>query len=370
MFKSNNSVGLNFIESLHTTVRSLEICSNILRTIGKEQLPQEILKRQIIKWSSDLEFGSDEYRNQKGRLTINQKPTTAFSHYLDFLNSVDLITKLNYSYRNTRYGLILCAIINNKCEFTFQLSKEEKLFYLLFLFRADSDGLLTALDLIYEQTVSQKNVLDRFKDAFINRLQTKLNIADNFGRIELSEKLRSISVKWKNINKYSEHIIPPRLGWLSSLDIVNIEKSSSTTLYKITPSGFNFLQSLPLINGLIRDIDHVWYKNNSVGVFNHILSDTNSMNWNMLNDTHKNNVFSEAIGSAFNMFGKDGAMRMSLNVTFLYLVIYIKKYHNVLIEFSDVEKILDKSFEADNYVYSLHNAARETESYISIKISK
>ncbi|MGD1006515.1 MAG: hypothetical protein ABR980_04695, partial [Ignavibacteriaceae bacterium] len=186
----NTVDGLSFIESLHTTVRSLEICSEIIRVIGKDQTPREILQKQIFNWSNKIENIYAGYKNLKGKLTKDQKPTTAFIHYVDFLNNINLISKLNDNYRNTKYGMLLNYLNKEKDEMTFRLTKEEKLFYLLILFKIDSDGLLTALNLIIEPLPSQKKILEKFYNVFTNRLETKLKYSNNFGKIEIEEKLR------------------------------------------------------------------------------------------------------------------------------------------------------------------------------------
>lgn len=370
MVNKNVVDGLSFIESLHTTVRSLEICSEIIRVIGKDQIPREILQKQILNWSNKIEINYAEYKNHKGILTKNQKPTTAFIHYIDFLNNINLITRLNDNYRNTKLGVFLNFLIKDKSEMFFRLTNEEKLFYLLFLFRIDSDGLLTALNLIIEPLTSQKKILEMFYNLFSNRLETKLKYSNDFGKVELAEKLISISVKWNNIQKYSEHIIPPRLEWLSSLELINIERNTTGTLYNISEKGREFYQQLPLIENQIKDINMFWYYNHSVSAFSNIIWDTELVPWNKLSESNKKQLFSIVLYNAFDILGKDGAMRMSLDVTFLFIILDLIKNYKTVIEFVEIEKMLSPAFTTEKFMFSLHKAARETESYISIKIVK
>jgi len=365
----NTVDGLSFIESLHTTVRSLEICSEIIRVIGKDQTPREILQKQIFNWSNKIENIYAGYRNLKGKLTKDQKPTTAFIHYVDFLNNINLISKLNDNYRNTKYGMLLNYLNKEKDEMTFRLTKEEKLFYLLILFKIDSDGLLTALNLIIEPLPSQKKILEKFYNVFTNRLETKLKYSNNFGKIEIEEKLRNISVNWNNIQKYSEHIIPPRLEWLSSLELINIKRNSSETGYSVTEKGREFYRQIPILENQVNDLNTFWYNNHAITTFSNIIWDTDLVAWNKFHDSNKDNYFKIVLYKAVDIYGKDGAMRMSLNITFLFIILELIKNYKIIIEFVEIEKMLSPIFITEKFIFSLHKAARETESYISIKIA-
>lgn len=365
----NTVDGLSFIESLHTTVRSLEICSEIIRVIGKDQTPREILQKQIFNWSNKIENIYAGYRNLKGKLTKDQKPTTAFIHYVDFLNNINLISKLNDNYRNTKYGMLLNYLNKEKDEMTFRLTKEEKLFYLLILFKIDSDGLLTALNLIIEPLPSQKKILEKFYNVFTNRLETKLKYSNNFGKIEIEEKLRNISVNWNNIQKYSEHIIPPRLEWLSSLELINIKRNSSETGYSVTEKGREFYRQIPILENQVNDLNTFWYNNHAITTFSNIIWDTDLVAWNKFHDSNKDNYFKIVLYKAVDIYGKDGAMRMSLNITLLFIILELIKNYKIIIEFVEIEKMLSPIFITEKFIFSLHKAARETESYISIKIA-
>lgn len=360
--------GLNFIESLHTTTRSLEICSEIIRAIGNDQIPFEILEKQLIKWSNEIELSYEEYKNQKGILTKNNRPTTAFIHYIDFLNSINLITRVNDNCRSTKHGLLLNLILKEKNEMSYRLTNLEILFYLLFLFRIDSDGLLTTLELTMDSFSSQKKILEKFQNVFTARLETKYKYSNDFEKIKIAEKLRNMSIKWTNIQKYSEHIIPPRLEWLSSLKLINIKRHGNATIYSVSEKGVDFYLNLPIMENLTRDINVFWYNNNAVAAFSNIIGEIKLENWNKLEDSIKTKLFSIVLLKAFDLFGKDGAMRMSLDISILFIILELVKNYSTIIEVEEVEKMISPAFTVGKYIFSLHKAARETESYISIKI--
>jgi predicted transcriptional regulator len=200
-------------------------------------------------------------------------------------------------------------------------------------------------------------------------LETKLKYSNNFGKIEIEEKLRNISVNWNNIQKYSEHIIPPRLEWLSSLELINIKRNSSETGYSVTEKGREFYRQIPILENQVNDLNTFWYNNHAITTFSNIIWDTDLVAWNKFHDSNKDNYFKIVLYKAVDIYGKDGAMRMSLNITFLFIILELIKNYKIIIEFVEIEKMLSPIFITEKFIFSLHKAARETESYISIKIA-
>ena len=84
--------GFRFITTLNTQVRILSIVSQITKIIGSKQLPKQFLQSALVKWSALEEQKSSEYKNHRGKITENVKPTAAFEHYLEFASSLGLIS--------------------------------------------------------------------------------------------------------------------------------------------------------------------------------------------------------------------------------------------------------------------------------------
>ncbi|MGD1007842.1 MAG: hypothetical protein ABR980_11505 [Ignavibacteriaceae bacterium] len=103
--------------------------------------------------------------------------------------------------------------------------------------------------------------------------------------------------------------------------------------------------------------------------FSNIIWDTDLVAWNKFHDSNKDNYFKIVLYKAVDIYGKDGAMRMSLNITFLFIILELIKNYKIIIEFVEIEKMLSPIFITEKFIFSLHKAARETESYISIKIA-
>ena len=106
--------GFRFVSNLNTTVRYLNIISQIIRFIGQKQLPKQILKSTLIEWSRQQEQESIAYKKHHGKITENGKPTSAFEHYLDFSSSLGLIIYHGDLLRLSRLGVLLNKLLEGE----------------------------------------------------------------------------------------------------------------------------------------------------------------------------------------------------------------------------------------------------------------
>ena len=114
---------LRIINSTNTQLRRLEIISGFIKKIGRRQIPSELLKVLMIEWSLKVEKLFPEYVEKNGRLTINQKPTTAFQKYVSLMKEMGLIKQLGSVISLTTNGIVLFTLINENDEFSIKLSK-------------------------------------------------------------------------------------------------------------------------------------------------------------------------------------------------------------------------------------------------------
>ena len=249
--------GFRFINSLHTTVRQLSICSEIIRKLSEKHLPKEILAKLLLNWSAERENIDPEYRNNKGKLTEKGLKTTAFSNYLELTDSLKLTTHLNDIYSCSRISYILLHFIKDKKDYHFSIP--EKLFFLYQLLIVDADGILYIIDQLKTGKNNQKQLLISFKDGFNKRLLAKQNSASAVVKNAISERYRTINFIWKKPESYAEHLLIPRCEWLKTIGILKIDKIGSNTVYSLSEHGLKFLSQLPIIPTYnIIDITEKW----------------------------------------------------------------------------------------------------------------
>lgn len=359
-----------FVNNLNTQVRSLAICTQIIKEIGNSHSSKEILKTKLAKWSLYLEDNSKAYLDHSGRLTINKKVTKAFERYLEFINNLGLTNSINNVVSTTPIGFLLSNLLTNKANDEFTLTKYEQLFYCVELFRKDADAIILTLEMVRNsQSPSQIDLMKGFESNFKNRLMAKKSSALPTVQVELSDKFRTVEYQWKNAESYSEHIIIPRVEWLTDLAIVTKKKSGKSTNYVISDRGLELLVALPSIQAAVnKDVDENWLNSYSIKAFCVALNFTDLKNWNSLQETERTHLLSPILEYCYPILSKGGAMRMPLYPLFLTIAIKAACDQGVIVEFCDLEEVF-KSLKIGRRQYALRKTARLNESYISVSLS-
>lgn len=362
-----------FIDHLNTQVRSLAICTQILKLISKQQLPKHLVEQKMINWSNAIYHKSEKYRSHRGILTDPEgRPTTAFKHYYEFLNNLGLITILGDFAKLTNTGKLLTLLTIEKKEDEYYLTDKEKIFYLYLLFMKDADGLIFCLNLLHNlrPPISQSDIMNGFVDHFKDRLTTKQKLAISTVKDKLLAKYRNIDTKWKSPKKYSEHIVIPRLEWLSDLHIIDINKNNNKTLYKICDDKYFLYKSFIAIkNGSISDINEHWLQSRASHVFNKVVYQNNHLlvQWNKCDIKIRNNRLIFLIEESYKFFSQKGSLRVSIYPTLIFIIISLASEYGILAEFEEIVSALKNKIYSQNKIYSIHTSARINEGYISIK---
>lgn len=368
MIPTLNVDAFRYLVNLHTTIRCLSINSQIIRIIGLKNLPDSILKNIAINWSFELEKESNVYRERNGKLTENGKPTTSFKHYLTLTKELGLSQRANNIYRITRTGKILYLLLIDKNPFQFELSSYEKLFYLITLFQYDADGILVLLKIILEneRILSQKQIQEMFVDKLKERLLLKQKSSDLKTKHLLLEKHKKIEFTWKKPEKYAEHIIAPRIDWLADLDILNIERSGGSNLYKVSSYGEEAYSNLPnLLDNRTKDINEEWIRTSLMKCLTNNYS--NRIYWDEIAKDQKVASIDELLELASKEFGSVGSKRISFHTSFIYIAILLFVKSRIVIEKKEFEEFLLSKVRIKDKIYSVHLAARQNEEYITYK---
>lgn len=362
--------GFRFITRLNTQVRTLVTLSQIVKILGAKQLPKQFLKSALEKWSAEEESKSIEYKKHKGKITKEGKPTTAFNRYLEFITALGLVTTHSDLVMCSRSGILLNRFANESKHTESQLSATEKIFFLITLFSKDADALLLTLELLqlHNKPVSQKDLRESFKENLKHRLSLKQKYANQQVRPLIHDQYRKVEYEWRGATSYAEHIIPPRLEWMRDLDILKqVEKGS---FYQLTEQGETFYKSLPYFpNTEQHDINEIWLRTKMMTTFAHLIFyPKRSRYWNDLVSYRQQQLLVPLLDEIFNLLNNEGARRISLYPSLLFIAIKLACTHQVIAEIQELENTMKESVIAGHKKFSARPAPRINEGYITVNL--
>ncbi len=372
----NNNVkivdGFRFITSLNTTVRNLSIVSQIIRIIGANHLPKQFLRSALEEWSRNEEKTSSDYREHRGKITKGEKPTTAFQHYLDFAVFLKLITKHGDLLMLSRLGLLLNKLLNKSNQIGSQFTVEEKLFYLITFFKNDGDALLLTIHLLNQDSddITQNKLFVQFESKLKERLLIKKRFANSHTYSIIREKYRVVEYEWIKAESYAKHIIPPRLEWMADLGVLDRKKEGSRTFYQLSRQGRKLYEScLSLPDSDLREINENWLRTKAMDSLTRLIDNKKPFKkWSELTDAKRLKVLKPYLEKAFQYFNFDGAMRISLYNSCLFIIINLAANKNIEVEFFDLELEFKNSILVGRRKYSMRSAARINEGYITVNL--
>lgn len=356
------------IKSLHTTARQLFVCSGIIILIGKKQIPKDLLKKLAVNWSDEISKTNEIYIKRKGKLTEGGKATTSFEHYIQLCESLNLIVSLNGTYSITRSSEIYLSLLDqNNINESFNFS--QKAFFFHQLLTIDADGILLALQILTDilpNGGSQKDLQNRFKNAFNERLITKQNGATDQTKSAISEQYRLLNFSWQKPEKYSEHLLIPRYEWLSELDLVTIERRGGATNYTLSNKGQIFLSELPSVDR-IKDINHSWLYQSLFGTLAKLYYTDSYRLYQMMGEEERFKLLGYSLRKFKGVVKLSTAFRYPLFDALFFVSISHFSF-GVITEFSNTLTELRKGFVFDGFRYDIFETGRSNESYVSIKL--
>lgn len=364
---------LREISSSHTTVRRLDVISQFVKKIGTRKVPKEILKKELIKWNIDLEAINQEYSKKKGKLVEKGKPTTAFDKYIKIIEEMGLATSLGHTLSLTRTGNILYQFIHFKNDFDDTLIYPERLFYLYLLLVKDADYFLLAADIIAsaEHKINQSDAQKKFVNDIEKRLNEKRVLSSSQAKLKISEKLKVVKYNWQKAEVYAEHILAPRFEWLVNLGVLDTYKEKSSTYYNVSQKGVVFLTTIPTLNETpIHDINQKWLNNSFFQSSLSLYQNDKIVQWNDCDLAKQEKYLGNVLLKSYKLFSGGKALRIALNPFLMYSTIYLLSEENLKVEITDIIKKLENSFTFENRTYTLFNAARINEGYISINFKQ
>lgn len=335
-------------------------------------MPRKLIRELLTKWSLEQELKNNDYKNIKGKITDNGKETSTLRYYLELTGSLGLTSHFNNFFSNTNISYVFLHFLKEKNpDSSFNLDISEKVFYLFQLFYIDADGILLTLTTLKEaEKKSQSELQKKCKEVLNRRLLAKQEMAPPITKITISEKYRIINFVWKKPEKYAEHIISPRLEWLSSLGLVNILRSGTITSYSFTDIGLLFFEAVPVlsIDSSVKDINDGWIFND---LFVHIeqlyFSELKSV-FPQNEPSNKKDLVKKSLQKAIAVVKSSSSFRFPLLDTLLFICMDNILSKKAFLKFSDVISEFSDGLIIEGKQYFLKEAARINESYITTRV--
>jgi len=361
---------------VNTAVRHLPTAGALVKC-AKGEVGLDSLLTCLFQWSNRtseayVQLGND-YSRFSGRVTTwkdgsHVSNSAAAMRYLSFLSDLALVTRGGNLVRRTWDGELLCALDEKDVEpAPFTVGAHTALFFLQTLLRADTDGILTVLQMVMTLGEATLNQLQRgLQRALVDRLAVKASLArtDDVARA-LAFKANSIQTEWRAPERYAEHIVPPRLGWLTDLGLVSVTAVGTSKTHSLTDSGRNIATLLRVGQGEdVLDVSDDWLLANSPGSLVKALLGTKA-DWSLLSDEERLKIMRGYVGAAVDRFTYATVGRASLRHVLEYTAVRAGVERSVAVSRQELQRWWKSNEVADDsFSYRIYEGARDTESFV------
>lgn len=348
--------------SVKTQVRRLKYLSIIVTFLNKKGTRRRFVYNRIIKWAKSNVDYFEKLPSSTGEIKESSRKTisNSFKNYIEGGSTLEIFNEYYDLLIPSKIGLSLKAakqIVKEKLENNYKLENSEKLTLFYLLLKNDADRLLSVVSLIKQYPGSSLHFLQRkFKDTYKKRLQNKLAYLKDKERIKTFEALKRVE-NWRNEERYTEDIVPPRINWLLDLDLLD-NNSFSANQIELNEKGKKIFFEL-------EDINDDWLNSKYFICASTLINKTNTLKvWG--NIKNKENYMIGPLKYCLSNFKVMNLPRLSIEQSFLFISTYLMLVENIIAEFKDIEGYIGFEKQIGNNKIGIRKAARKYESYIAI----
>lgn len=353
----------------NTQVRRLGYFTAISQLLPISTPNVDSLARSLLKWAAKHQEHLKEYaRERDGQGAINPELQSGARRYLSVADGLQFVARTGGKIVLSRFGELLrtLAFLENTKN-PFFLSHAELLFYAYWLLLNDADFLLLIMDAASEgQGLQLGDLQAQFQHRFIKRLEAKWDlVSDIAGQRELDNAVNRARYKWQNPERYAEHIVPTRAGWL--LDLGFLEPGEfKKNKYVLSNQGTHLREALKIIPSTnLRDVtgDWLWERSfSSIEESCGIMS--NKRAWSSLSDQERLSFLEKPTKEAYEHFHLLGMRACSMLPTLIYCVIVLTVHHNIKVGLADLASWIENQGASVGFSYGIHLSPLETDSYL------
>jgi len=244
----------------------------------------------------------------------------------------------------------------------------ERVFYAFHLLSVDADILLTVFDLTERFELRPlKELQSAFRDIYLQRLSQKVsNCGEGPIRQKLVERRMLVEDTWKKPERYAEHLVPTRLNWMLDLGLLE-PKPFNKHMFILSDMGRLFDSALPLCveTDGYSDIDDDWLRCSFFSKAVLSLAPSISLrSWTTVDQNKLLTLIRDELESAFQRFQMIGTQAVPLDIAIQYVCIQLAARFGILIDQSDLTKLLLQPQFAANLGIQVRVLPRPNESYI------
>lgn len=226
------------IVSLNTEVRRLgyfKVIAELAERRGK--LPVRVAPRLLEEAAIQYDIPLLSHINTKGRISSSRTSSSA-THYLDAARQIGVIRTMAGAIQLTKSAKVYMSLRGQakahkeppeQLQNGFAFDSLDRLFFLDSILRHDYEAFSVLMDLICAEGVQSATDV---RSLYQLRLLQTLRDAMKEVSAKYTKQYREASLvvsrieKWKKPEVYTEHVVMPRLNWLTDLGLVDLDASN------------------------------------------------------------------------------------------------------------------------------------------------
>ncbi|MEM5867688.1 MAG: hypothetical protein QXG39_07195 [Candidatus Aenigmatarchaeota archaeon] len=270
----------------------------LVKIIGNNFLFIDDALRRLESWAEAHQKEVEEYSGKSGLITASPKHYPA-KRYFHLAKDLRLIKVSRSECAVTKIGqpiLYLAEYLRNP----FDLTNEQICYLLKRILENDSDCFLQLLRSL-EKYNEIKNIFTQFKKTLLDHLEKKIEKLGDILKSSEIKRRRDKIIRWTEERKYLEHIIYPRLDWMTDLKILNISKRKEG-IYEFTEEGKSFLSFLNEMEKANLENFDAWLENRYYEIFGQCFIKKEKNLLTTLNSEEHVKLISDLLEDAFRKF--------------------------------------------------------------------
>ncbi|TET43105.1 MAG: hypothetical protein E3J66_02400 [Dehalococcoidia bacterium] len=355
----------------NTQVRRLGYLTAISQILPSSTPTTDSIIKNLAIWASENQEHLEEYaRERDGQGAINPEYQSGPKRYLEAADGLQFVARTGGKIVLSRFGELLRTLAClEKAKNPFSLSHAELLFCTYWLLLNDADFLLLVMDAASQgRGLQLRGLQAQFQCRFIERLEAKRDLVTDIAvREELRDAIQRARNKWQTPERYAEHIVPTRAGWL--LDLGFLEPSEfKKKRYVLSSQGTRLREALePIPSTNLRDVTGDWLWGKSFTAIEESLDGmAGKTRWGDLSDQERRDLLEEPMRKAFQHFPLLGMRACSMLPTLIYCVIVLIVKHGIQVNLADLASWINEQVTPVGFPYRIHLSPLEADSYIQM----
>lgn len=229
-FKQPKNIFTEQFLNTNTKVRRLGYLKLFFEFINeKKKIPEVSISKKFEAYAQPFNPDLENASNNKG--IIQNFSGQSAEPYITLLKEMDLITTINRLVVPTKWLKTFIVIRSNfttKSENVFHLDELDKLFFLETILKTDYLYSSIILEFLFiREKLTTQELIKKFQPLLLNKLK-KLTQQAVYKNEKSLNKIRDIErrvLSWKKAEVYLEHIIMPRINWLTDLGLLTFTEN-------------------------------------------------------------------------------------------------------------------------------------------------